>query len=53
LLVGQFAISKTFAWGGIYGASMNMENIETTFAEGVAAAVTGHVTEEKKASKSD
>ena len=53
LLVGQFAINKTFAWGGIYGASMNMENIETTFAEGVAAAVTGHVTEEKKASKSD
>lgn len=40
-LVGQFSISKTFAWGGIYGASTNIEDIETTFAEGVAAALTG------------
>lgn len=51
VLVGQFTISKTFAWGGVYGASTNIEDIETTFAEGVAATLTGRVIEEKKTSK--
>jgi hypothetical protein len=39
--VGKFSISKTFAWGGIYGASTTMEDIEQTFATAVAAEVTG------------
>ncbi|MBU4054678.1 MAG: DUF4410 domain-containing protein, partial [Proteobacteria bacterium] len=39
--VGAFSISKTFAWGGIYGASTSMEDIEQTFANAVAAEVTG------------
>ena len=38
---GKFTLSKTFAWGGIYGASTSMEDIEKTFADGVAAALTG------------
>jgi hypothetical protein len=35
----EFELSKTFAWGGIYGASTSIEDIEDTFAEGVAEAV--------------
>jgi hypothetical protein len=46
--VGNFSISKTFAWGGIYGGTTNMEDIETIFADGVAAAVTGQKAEEAK-----
>lgn len=44
----QFKIAKTFAWGGIYGAATSMEDIERTFADGVAAALTG----QKEAPKS-
>jgi len=40
-LVGEFQLSKTFAWGGIYGASTSIEDIEGTFADAVAATVTG------------
>jgi Domain of unknown function (DUF4410) len=39
--VGNFSLSKTFAWGGIYGVTTDMEDIETVFADGVAAALTG------------
>ncbi len=39
--VGVFSVSKTFAWGGIYGGSTGIEEIEQTFADGVAAALTG------------
>jgi len=46
-LVGEFSISKTFAWGGIYGAATKIEDIEMTFADGVASALTGQ-TEQKK-----
>ena len=46
--VGKFAISKTFAWGGIYGGTTTMEDIETTFADGVAAALTGQDDEQNK-----
>jgi hypothetical protein len=38
--VGAFSISKTFGWGGAYGASTTIVNIEETFANGLAAAVT-------------
>ncbi len=37
----SFALSKTFAWGGIYGASKSIEDIENAFAEGVAQTVCG------------
>jgi hypothetical protein len=40
-LVGEFQLSKTFAWGGIYGASTSIEDIEGTFADAVAATITG------------
>jgi hypothetical protein len=39
--VGDFHLKKTFAWGGIYGGATSIEDIENTFADGVAAAVTG------------
>lgn len=39
--IAEFTIAKTFAWGGIYGASTKMEDIEPVFADGVAAALTG------------
>lgn len=49
-LVGQFDLKKTFAWGGIYGATTSVEDIESTFADGVAAAVTGQQEEPKQKS---
>ena len=46
--VGSFTIKKTFAWGGIYGGATSMEDIERTFADGLAAAVTGQQEEKPK-----
>lgn len=40
-LLEKFDLEKTFAWGGIYGSATSMEDIEDTFADGVAATVTG------------
>jgi hypothetical protein len=40
-LIGEFDLKKTFAWGGVYGATTDIEQIEVTFADGVAATVTG------------
>jgi hypothetical protein len=40
-LTGEFELTKTFAWGGAYGASTSMDEIENTFADGVAETVTG------------
>jgi hypothetical protein len=48
VLVGEFALKKTFAWGGIYGAATSMDTIEDTFSDGVAAAVTGQKEEPPK-----
>jgi hypothetical protein len=47
-LVGEFDLKKTFAWGGAYGVSTSIEDIENTFADGVAAAVTGQKDEQSK-----
>jgi len=47
--IADFVVAKTFAWGGIYGASTSMEDIERTFADGVAAALTGQQETPKKA----
>jgi hypothetical protein len=49
--VGEFALKKTFAWGGIYGAATSMDDIENTFADGVAAAVTGQKEEQTSKEK--
>ena len=38
--VSDFKINKTFAWGGLYGASQDIEDVETGFAKGVAEVVT-------------
>lgn len=46
--VGCFKIKKTFAWGGIYGGVTTIEDIETTFADGLAAALTGQNEEKRK-----
>jgi hypothetical protein len=50
-LVGEFTLSKTFAWGGIYGASTSIEDIESTFADAVAAALTGQSEKQVKQAK--
>ena len=44
-VLDKFTISKTFAWGGIYGASEGIEDIEPSFADGIAAALTGQSAE--------
>jgi hypothetical protein len=43
VLLEDFDLQKTFAWGGIYGASTSIEQIEDTFTDGVAATVTGQL----------
>lgn len=40
-LVAEFDLKKTFAWGGIYGGVTTIEDIEKTFARGVASSLTG------------
>ncbi len=35
----EFDIEKTFAWGGLIGASTHIEDVEPAFAEGIANAV--------------
>ncbi len=35
----EFDIDKTFAWGGLLGASTNIEDVEHGFADGIADAV--------------
>lgn len=37
--VAEFTLQKTFAWGGLYGGMTRMEDIEATFAGGVAEAI--------------
>ncbi|MEP7041442.1 MAG: DUF4410 domain-containing protein [Dokdonella sp.] len=39
--VMAFTVQKTFAWGGVYGGTTTMEDVEQSFAEGVANALTG------------
>jgi len=37
--LGTFECKKTFAWGGMYGGSTTIENIEEGFAKAVAASI--------------
>jgi hypothetical protein len=36
-----FTVDKTFAWGGIYGASTHIEDVQPAFADAVADGLTG------------
>jgi hypothetical protein len=47
----EFELKKTFAWGGAYGAGTSIEDIENSFADGVAASVTGQQHEPPKQKK--
>lgn len=38
-VLGEYDVNKTFAWGGIYGGSTRIEDVEAGFAEGVAAVI--------------
>jgi len=37
--IGRYSVSKTFAWGGVYGASTRIGDIVPAFAESVARGV--------------
>ena len=50
--ISEFTLEKTFAWGGIYGGTTSIEDIEGTFAEGLANALTGHEDDAKGGAKS-
>jgi Domain of unknown function (DUF4410) len=39
--IDDFTVSKTFAWGGIYGVATKIEDVEPAFADAVSAALTG------------
>lgn len=52
-LLSEFSMDKTFAWGGIYGGTTSMEDIEGTFAEGIANAVSGGEKDPKAGSAAD
>lgn len=41
--LSEFTVKKTFAWGGLYGGTTRIEDVEPAFAEGVVAGVTGQV----------
>lgn len=47
----SFTLKKTFAWGGVYGASTSIKDIETTFAKGVAQTLTGQKAAESNTGK--
>jgi hypothetical protein len=39
--LGQYEVTKTFAWGGIYGVATRMDDVEEGFAGAVAALLLG------------
>lgn len=49
--VAEFTLKKTFAWGGIYGATTRMEDIEVAFCGGVAEAIVSHAKEKAEAAR--
>ncbi len=42
--LGEYEVTKTFAWGGIYGASTSIGDVEVGFAEGIASLLLGRET---------
>ncbi|MFO1433365.1 MAG: DUF4410 domain-containing protein [Candidatus Competibacteraceae bacterium] len=51
--IAQYAVNKTFAWGGIYGGTAHITDIEDGFAQAVAASIVGAKEEEDKAAPSE
>jgi|SRR5271169_562065 len=45
--LAEFSVKKTFAWGGIYGASTRIEDVEPAFAESVANAIVAQPSDKK------
>lgn len=41
----SFKVEKTFAWGGIYGASTRIDDVEPAFADAIAEELTGQSTQ--------
>jgi len=39
--IAQYEVSKTFAWGGVYGGLTGIEDIEDGFSQAVAASILG------------
>ena len=39
--LGEYEVNKTFAWGGVYGASTSIRDVEEGFAQGVATLILG------------
>jgi hypothetical protein len=39
--IARYEVSKTFAWGGLYGGLTGIEEIEDGFAQAVAASIVG------------
>ena len=44
-VIGKFDVTKTFAWGGIYGGATGIKDVEDGFAEAVAKVVLGQPSE--------
>jgi uncharacterized protein DUF4410 len=44
-VIGKVEVTKTFAWGGIYGATTGIKEVEEGFAEAVAKVVLGQSSE--------
>ena len=44
-VIGKFEVTKTFAWGGIYGGATRINDVEEGFAEAVAKVVLGQPAE--------
>ena len=44
-VIGKFEVTKTFAWGGIYGVATGIKDVEDGFAEAVAKVVLGQSSE--------
>jgi hypothetical protein len=44
-VISKFEVTKTFAWGGIYGGATGIKDVEDGFAEAVAKAVLGQSSE--------
>lgn len=43
--IGRYQVTKTFAWGGVYGGITKLTDIEPAFAEVVAAVLLGDTSE--------
>jgi hypothetical protein len=42
-LLGRYMVTKTFAWGGLYGVATSIKDVEAGFADAVADVVLGKV----------